>query len=211
MPTRFTLIRHGQTAWNVTGHWQGHAWIGLNDEGHRQAMLVAEALAETDATVIFASDLPRARQTAEYISKRANIPLILDERLREIHLGLWQGMTHKEVEEWDAARLAQVQSGGYTIRRPGGESQQDVGVRVLSLIDEIQRTRTDDHVLFVAHGGTIRITLMALGLEAAHHGPIDNTSRTQLRFDAAMKRWEVVEYNTLTHLAVPVKTQPGEF
>ncbi len=204
MPTRFTLIRHGQTEWNVRGKWQGHAYIGLNEEGHRQAQQVALALANTDASLIYSSDLPRARQTAEYISNLTKLPVVLDARLREIDVGEWQGLTAEEVDEWDAVRVAAVRAGGYTVRRPGGESQEEVGLRMLSLIDEIQRTRSEDHIFMVTHGGTIRITLMALNLNSAErHNHIENTSRTVLTFAPAINRWEVDSFNVTSHLVAP--------
>jgi broad specificity phosphatase PhoE len=203
MPTRFTLIRHGQTDWNVLGKWQGHAYIGLNQEGHRQAQQVAFALADTNASLIYTSDLPRARQTADYIADVVKIPVILDPRLREIDVGDWQGLTAEEVDEWDAVRLAAVRAGGYKVRRPGGESQEEVGLRMLNLLDEIQRTRTEEHILMVTHGGTIRITLMALNLLNEWHSHIENTSRTVLTFALDESRWEIESFNVTSHLTAP--------
>jgi broad specificity phosphatase PhoE len=203
MPTRFTLIRHGQTDWNVLGKWQGHAYVGLNEEGHRQAQQVAQALKGTDATVIYASDLPRARQTAEYIADVTRLPVVIDPRLREIDVGDWQGLTAEEVDEWDAVRLAAVRAGGFTMTRPNGESQEQVGLRMLALINDIQNTRTDAHIFMVTHGGTIRITLMALNLLTEWHTHIENTSRTILTFDPAERRWEVESFNVTNHLVAP--------
>ncbi len=210
MPTRFTFIRHGQTDWNIAGKWQGHAWIGLNDEGHRQAQFVAGAFAASDATLIYTSDLPRARQTAEYIAAKLDCPLIADARLREIDVGDWQGLTGEEVERWDGERYAVVRAGGYTMRRPGGESQEDVGLRVLALINEVVTTHVDQHILLVSHGGTIRNTLSALDLLDPSHGHVGNTSRTSLLHHAADARWELDTFNILTHLPATAPTRPVE-
>ncbi len=200
MPTCFTLIRHGQTAWNVEGRWQGHANVGLSDEGLAQAEQLGAFLRNTDATVIYASDLSRARQTAEAIVLHTGLPLTLDPRLREIDMGEWQGMTGSEVELWDKERLAQVRTGGLHIRRPGGESVQDVADRALALFNEIIQTRADDHVLLVSHGGTLRHLLRVLGHPLEPHAFIENTSRTGLHFDLASGRWQLDYFNALDHL-----------
>src|SRR5262245_57255720 len=72
MLTRVTLIRHGETAWNVNGRWQGQAAVPLNDEGRRQAMLLAEHLRPRAAefAAIYSSDSLRAQETAELIASR---------------------------------------------------------------------------------------------------------------------------------------------
>lgn len=202
MPTRFTLIRHGQTDWNVQGKWQGHAYVGLNAEGHKQAQHLADAFTGHDATLIYSSDLPRARQTADYLAVALRVPVMHDARLREIDVGDWQGLTAEEVDQWDAVRHEAVRRGGITVRRPGGESQEQVGLRMLDLIAEIQRTRTEEHVLLVTHGGSIRITLMALNLLTEWHKFIENTSRTVLLHTPADQRWEIESFNVLSHLPV---------
>jgi len=210
MPTRFTFIRHGQTDWNIAGKWQGHAWIGLNDEGHRQAQFVADAFAGSDATLIYTSDLPRARQTAEYIAAKLNCPLITDARLREIDLGVWQGLNAQEVEQWDHERRATIHAGGYSMQQPGGESAQEVGLRAVALIDEIAKSRTEQHILLVSHGGTIRYTLYVLKLLDPSHSHIGNTARTSLLHHAADARWELDTFNILTHLPATAPPRPVE-
>lgn len=200
MPERFTLIRHGRTTWNVDGRWQGHANVGLNDEGLRQAEQLAAAFADTDATAIYSSDLSRARQTAEAIAYRANLPLLLDQRLREIDMGDWQGMNGSEVELWDGARLAAVRAGGIDVPRPGGESQRQVAERAIALLNDVLQARPDEHVLLVSHGGTIRILLNHLQLLDETHGHIGNTSRSAIRYHASDTRWQLDSYNVLDHL-----------
>ncbi len=202
MPARFTLIRHGQTVWNVDGRWQGQANVPLNEHGHAQAAHLAAHLAKVDADagVIYSSDLLRARQTADAIAARLNLPVILDARLREIDMGEWQGMTSEEAEAWDGERLAEVRKGSFTIRRPSGESQQDVADRVLALLGEINQSRAEEHVILVAHGGTIRILLIALNLWQPTHKFIENTSRSVLLYHAPEARWHLDSFNMLDHL-----------
>src|SRR5258708_37103438 len=106
MPTHISLIRHGETAWNSDGRFQGHACVPLNDEGQRQAALLAEHLAATvqDVTALYASDSLRTRQTAQAVATKLGLPINLDAQLREIDLGEWQGLTRGEAEFGDAER-----------------------------------------------------------------------------------------------------------
>ncbi len=200
MTTRLTLIRHGQTSWNVDGRWQGQANVGLNEEGFRQAEQLAEALAATDAVAIYSSDLRRAHQTAEAIATRTKLPLALDKRLREIDVGEWQGMTESEVIAWDGERLTMVRNGGFTMPRPSGESQQDVGRRMLALAEEVLQKYPEQHVILVAHGGSIRMLLHILNLLNETHRFIENTSRTLLHHDGSNGRWQMESFNLLDHL-----------
>src|SRR6185369_7089516 len=99
MTTHITLIRHGQTPWNATGRWQGHAFVPLNDEGRRQATRLAKHLLPIadEITAIYSSDLVRASETAEIIAARLEKTVRVDVRLREIDMGEWQGLTGDEI------------------------------------------------------------------------------------------------------------------
>src|SRR5690348_989834 len=110
MPTRITLVRHGETAWNKDKRVQGHAHVPLNDEGRRQAMLLAEHLLPTagDITAIYSSDLLRAMETSTYIANRIGKTVVPDVRLREIHMGEWQGLTPAEIRAWDSERYERI-------------------------------------------------------------------------------------------------------
>jgi broad specificity phosphatase PhoE len=203
--TRVTLIRHGETAWNVENRWQGHANVALNATGLRQAVRVAEHLRSlpesADITAIYSSDLSRAHQTAQAIAEQLSVPVILDTRLREIDMGDWQGMTGDEAELWDGARLHAVRAGGYNIPRPGGESLQMLADRVGALFHEVMNTRPGEHVIFVSHGGTLRMLLHALDLLNDSHRHIGNTSRTVLLRPHPDAPWQIEAYNALDHLA----------
>jgi broad specificity phosphatase PhoE len=210
MPTRFTLIRHGQTDWNVTGKWQGHAYVGLNEEGHIQARKLAEAMVGTDAHALYTSDLPRARETALYLADSLKLALQVDVRLREIDVGEWQGLTSDEVERYDGSRLAAVRAGGATARRPGGESQEEVGKRTLALMEELHPHYPNHHILLVTHGGTVVNTLRVLGLLRPEHDRVDNTSQTVLVYDPETRQYVVEAFNRLTHLDAPIPSLYGD-
>jgi len=204
MPTHISLIRHGETPWNTNGRWQGHARIPLNDEGKRQAALLAEHLAPTAAEIaaIYASDSLRTMQTAEILTARLNKPVYPDERLREIDMGEWQGLTRDEIIEWDGERWTQIMSDPRRIPRPGGESGDQVSVRAIAALEEIITKHRDGHILVVTHGGTIHNLLSTLNLLKPEHSHIGNTSLTRLvhQLENETMPWSLDVFNLLTHL-----------
>jgi probable phosphoglycerate mutase len=200
--TAITLIRHGETDWNVNGRWQGQAPVPLNDLGRQQAALTAEFLHREGIRydLILASDLSRAFVTAQFISAKTNVPVQRDVRLREIDLGEWQGLTNAEVEAWDAERLAIVRADTVHAVRPGGESWAQVGARAYSCVADAALQHPGAQILAVSHGGAIRAILNHLGLLDVDMAHIDNCSRTILTTTDA-KTWELSCYNLTDHLA----------
>src|SRR5205085_1137604 len=98
-PTNILLIRHGETAWNAERRLQGHLDIALNHEGERQAALLGAALADEALDVIVASDLMRARQTAEALSRAHGLPVHTERALRERCYGGFEGMLYAEIAQ----------------------------------------------------------------------------------------------------------------
>src|SRR5258708_11307622 len=187
MSTRITLIRHGRTAWNAGGRWQGHACVPLDDEGQRQAALVADHLAVVGepVTALYTSDLARAQQTAEIIGKRMGVEVQPDPRLREIDMGEWQGLTRAEIMAWDTERFRFVMEDPQNHKRPSGESGYDVAFRLHTALTDYAATYPDGHLIVVTHGSAIYNLLYFLKLVDEFHGPLGNTAITRLIHDAA--------------------------
>ena len=97
-PTRIIAIRHGETTWNVDTRIQGHLDIPLNDTGRRQAARLALALKEEPITAVYASDLARAWETAEYLGRARGLPVTPETGLRERCFGDFEGKTFAEIE-----------------------------------------------------------------------------------------------------------------
>ncbi|MBO0678198.1 histidine phosphatase family protein [Mycolicibacterium sp. S2-37] len=171
---RLVMLRHGQTEYNADRRMQGQLDTDLSDLGREQAVVAAEALAKRQPLVIVSSDLRRALDTATALGERAGMPVAVDTRLRETHLGDWQGMTHLEVDAVaPGARLAWRDDARWAPH--GGESRVDVAARsrplVAELVDGQPAWGDDVHggqdrpVVLVAHGGLIAaLTADLLGL-----------------------------------------------
>lgn len=97
--TELWLVRHGETDWNRQGLFQGHAGISLNETGLEQAQATAASLAQSgkDFAALYSSPLSRALQTAKETARQLDMPIRLDERLREINQGEWTGKNYKMV------------------------------------------------------------------------------------------------------------------
>jgi len=97
--THLILIRHGETDWNVEGRYQGQADPPLNARGRVQALRLADGLASSGIETLYTSPLQRARQTAEIVAQRLNVPVHIEPRLVEIHQGDWQTRLRSEIEQ----------------------------------------------------------------------------------------------------------------
>jgi broad specificity phosphatase PhoE len=147
---RLLIVRHGESEWNAAGRWQGHADIGLSEDGMRQAATAALRLGMFDS--IWSSDLQRSAMTAAIIGEIIGMgPINLDERLRETDAGPWQGLTHAEIEEGWPGYLADH-------RRPEGfEDYGHAAERALRAVRDIAVASVPGaEVLVVSHGGVIR-------------------------------------------------------
>ena len=148
------VLRHGRTAWNATGRFQGQADIDLDDRGRAQADQAAEVLAELAPSAIYSSDLSRARQTAAPLAARCGLSVHTDERLREIHVGTWEGLTIDEMLGQVDDDLKRAYLAGEDVRRsPTGETVAEVGERAGAALDEIGLAAADGStVVVVMHG-----------------------------------------------------------
>ena len=152
--TTLLLARHGETDWNDARRWQGHADQPLNDTGRAQAAGLAESLAGMPIAAIHSSDLARARETAEIVGARLELPVVVDPALREVDVGNWSGVVHDEIPGRFPEGFARWQNGGHGWE--GGETYDEMGARAVGALLRIAAAHDGETVLVVAHGGTIR-------------------------------------------------------
>ena len=164
-------IRHGETEWNADGRLQGAQDIPLNDLGRAQAANAGGILAglfardgrREQSLAFIASPLGRARLTMELVRSTLKLPpadYAVDDRLREIGYGNWEGSTLAQMQVSNPEVFAARQADKWTVPPPGGESYASVQARMRDWYDQL----TADTVA-VAHGGTARALMVALGFE----------------------------------------------
>jgi broad specificity phosphatase PhoE len=157
--TTLILVRHGETDWNRDGRWQGQADAPLNEYGRDQARALADELTGEQVAVVYASDLSRARETAEIIARRLSRPLEVDPRLREVHVGGWSGLTMDEIDSRYPDDVARWRAGDPEHTFDGGETYAEMGERVVTAVEEIAERYPGERVVVVLHGGPIRSVL----------------------------------------------------
>ncbi|NIJ13268.1 broad specificity phosphatase PhoE [Saccharomonospora amisosensis] len=162
---RLVLWRHGETDFNSVGRMQGHLDSALTEVGWNQARFAVPALARFEPDLVIASDLRRATDTATVLTEAIGVPLRIDKRLRETHLGEWQGLTGADVDERAPGERDRWRADA-TWAPPGGESRVDVAARAYEVVDDLISGDDAYHtVLLAAHGGLIiALTARLLGL-----------------------------------------------
>jgi broad specificity phosphatase PhoE len=168
---RLLLARHGQTDWNAQHRYQGHAPVPLNEIGHRQATALGQRLAHEGIEAIYSSDLPRAWMTAQAVAAACDLPVQAEPRIREMDFGQWQGRTHAEIHPDRTGRASGRHQEPLSLAAPGGETLGQLAERVGEALEEARRTQQDRTVLWVTHGGPLRVLLcLVLGLDLERNG-----------------------------------------
>jgi broad specificity phosphatase PhoE len=197
---RLVLWRHGQTDWNVTSRFQGQADIPLNETGLAQAYAAAPVLAALAPSALWSSDLDRTQRTAAVLAAETGLDVRLDPRLREIHVGSWEGLSGSEVGEIDPEAYAGLRRGEDVRRSATGETVSEVGERVAQALTEIAEAADDDAtVVATTHGLAGRAGMCRLlGLPFAQwrtFGSLDNCAWAVLQRHRGGGYWRVAAYD----------------
>jgi len=195
-PLRLLLARHGETDWNRSGHYQGHADIPLNDLGRTQARALAERLAGEAIDAIYASDLQRAAETARIVGERLGLEPRLDAAWREMNVGSMTGVLHTEAPP----RLREFISAAARSEdpvAPGAETYTQLERRIKRAFEGI----AEETALVVGHGGTLKVLIsMLIGLPPGYIDRLSlrgNASLTEISF--AHGRPQLVMINDTRH------------
>jgi broad specificity phosphatase PhoE len=149
-------IRHAQSTMNAVGLWQGQADPVLSEEGREQARALAERLAEASLSVLVASNLRRARETAEIAAQRLGITAHLEPGLRELDVGEWSGLVREEIARRWPEDFARFRAGDMDLRAGGGETRRELRERVLTAIRSLRQRYRGEQIAVVTHLGVIR-------------------------------------------------------
>jgi probable phosphoglycerate mutase len=146
----FYFLRHGQTAWNAEGRFQGHSDVPLNATGLSQAQEAARALARCPIDIIVASPLVRAARTAEIVNERLGKPIVFDDALKERHFGALEGLVIRDVK----AKLGMQPHERMLHHLPKDAEQWDeTGARTVRVLTAWLDRHPHRTLLFVAHSG----------------------------------------------------------
>jgi len=192
------LVRHGATDWNLQGRCQGSSDRHLSEVGVRQAEQLAARLSAEEIHAIYSSHLRRALQTADYISQPQNLPVLIEEDVRELDHGYLEGLTFNQIKENYGEFLVRWRSEPAEIRVPGGERLAEVAERAWHGLNNIvQRHPEAEQILVVSHnfpilGIVCRVTGTHLNSYRSFH--IDPCGITRLAYDEG--RWNLTEVNS---------------
>ena len=201
--TRFCLVRHGETDWNVARRLQGHTDIALNARGRAQAIQLAQALKKSNLQfdVLYTSDLQRAAHTANAIVECFNAQAITNGELRERHLGALQGLTI------DEAPLAEPELWRAHIAREldhdmsGGESIQQFSHRIRNALEALRLKHLGKTILLVSHGGALDMMYRIAthqALAAERIAVVPNASLNWISHDG--QSWKLDRWADTSHL-----------
>ena len=181
--TRLFLVRHGEPEEWARGVCCGRLDPGLSALGLEQARRAAATLARASIDALYSSPSRRALDTMRAIAGAADGNVKLDERLREIDFGGFEGLTYEQAElHHPEAFRAWVSSPG-TVRFPGGESWDDLRARVLPAVEAICASEEGRRVAIVAHAGVVRVVLadvLGASPDACFRIAVDHASITEL-------------------------------
>ncbi|MGJ3240913.1 MAG: histidine phosphatase family protein [Anaerolineae bacterium] len=195
---RIIFIRPGETEWNKIGRWQGTVAIPLNTHGIKQAQRLAKFIRNINLDVIYSSDLRRARDTAAVLSEYAHVTLHFDERLRERHMGTWQGLTTNEIRDWYKAQYQELIADPHHVVIPAGESRAQVAERVYDCFQEIMASDLET-IGIISHTTAIRTLMAKLAPDSKPYDMLfRNMSVTTLANNEGA--WEITQLDDVTHL-----------
>ncbi|HEY7622851.1 MAG TPA: histidine phosphatase family protein [Solirubrobacteraceae bacterium] len=175
------LARHGQTAYNHEGRFQGHLPVPLDATGREQAAQLAEVAAQVELVSLWCSPLRRARETADIVAARIGLQPREDARFAETDTGDWTDRSFAEVRAEDPKGFARFQRSDPTFRYPGGESFAEQSERVHAALADLRARPAELPALVVCHRGVIRLVLAKLtGDETAGGREISNAALVTL-------------------------------
>lgn len=187
MNTKIIAVRHGETEWNKVERQQGHLNSNLTEKGKLQAKAIGDCLLNYKIDLFYSSDLGRARETAQIISKIIKLEFTTDNRLRERNLGILQGITKSEFKKLYPDDWSKFNENDPDYEMPKGESIRQRYERAINCVENLSENSKGRTILLVSHGGI----LMSLIYKALNL-PL-NQKRTFSLFNGAINIFSISE------------------
>ena len=167
--SRLLLVRHGRPKLHHDDRFWGATDIPLSDTGIRQAGLLRDRLAGEKIKAVYASNLSRARATAEIIVAGRKLDIAAREEIDECNFGYMEGLTFGEISAQYPQVARELSDMGTVARFPGGETFQQLNDRVHAFLDRLGKHRHKDTILVVAHRSSLQILICyLLGIDVRH-------------------------------------------
>lgn len=212
--TDILLIRHGETDWNVDKRLQGHIDIPLNDEGRRQADALARTLAAEPLDAIYASDLSRARDTAQAVAHRQGQAVQLDIALRERCFGGFEGLLPDDIAQRYPVDYAAWRAREPDARFPAGEriaeTMREFYERAVNAVCRLASNPGHRKIAIVSHGGVLECIYRwsrQTGFAQARDFDIFNAGINRLHWNG--EHMQIVHWADVAHLSSGVLDEVG--
>jgi 2,3-bisphosphoglycerate-dependent phosphoglycerate mutase len=201
--TRFCLVRHGETDWNVERRLQGHTDIDLNMRGIAQAEQMARALQKINFQfdILYTSDLQRAAKTAKEIERLFEKSAVVNSELRERHLGALQGLTMADAPRIEPELWKSHIKRNLDEELRGGESINQFSGRIREVLDQIREQHIGKTILIVSHGGVLDMMYRLASkqsLDSEKVVVVPNASLNWISHDG--ESWKVDSWADTNHL-----------
>ena len=200
-PTRILAIRHGETAWNVDGRIQGQLDVPLNDMGRWQVHRLALAVADDDIAAVYSSDLLRALETAQAVSRGCGAPIVTDAGLRERGFGEFEGLSYTEINTRWPEMGARWRRRDPTFGAPGGETLNAFFERSVGAATRLAALHPGQTIALVAHGGVMDCLYRAalrIALDAPRSWQLGNAAINRLLYTS--QGFTLVGWSDTCHL-----------
>ena len=199
--TSITLIRHGETEWNLSGRWQGHADSPLSPRGISQAKALGRRIIEEKFDFFYTSDLGRAVHTSELIGNLSEITAEPCVGLRERDLGVLEGLNTDEMKQSQPEVYASFRNDGPEFEVPGGESFFQFYERCSASIEDLANRHEGTKIAVVTHGGVLGAIfryILNIPLDADRNFVLLNCSLNRIeKKDAG---WNLISWGDVAHL-----------
>ena len=199
---KLIAVRHGEAEWNVERRDMGQLDSPLTERGLQQVQALAVRLEHVRIGALYTSDLGRAMQTARIIAAATGVEPIADARLRERHLGIFQGLTKPEAASRFPREFAEYRRLGHHYRIPGGESGEERTARSVAALTDIAGRHADATIVVVTHGSFLMgFFEHVLAMTPGNGWRFRRQNAAYNDFEYTADGWSLKTWNDTAHLA----------
>lgn len=153
------ITRHGETEWNVEKRMQGWLDSELTENGIKNAMCLGDSLKQTPINAVYSSSSNRTQKTSNLICGDRKVPIIIDENLREINMGVWEGKTQSYIKENYPIQFNSFWNAPQSYIPVGGETFLEAQERARNVLRRIKSNYSSGNILIVTHSVIIKCLL----------------------------------------------------